>query len=231
MGTTPPERLLPDVRISGVTSNSWQANILPVLATPVRTSSNIRSTWCSSQISRTRWRKAFVGTTIPAVLQIGSSITAAIVGVFICYRLLNELRTEFVCFLACREAIPELNRIRHLEETGDLGFKFSISRSSATCGRGRKGCSVIAQIHAYELVFVRVPALFLILAGKLERSFVGLRASTMKSRFPGVIWPILSTYSSPISDIPCKGGTKTLLSICSLIIRMILGCRCPNIAT
>ncbi len=68
--------------MSGVTPNVCAANMSPVRPKPVRTSSKMRSTLCRVQASRTVDRYSAVGATIPAVLQIGSTSTAATVSGF-----------------------------------------------------------------------------------------------------------------------------------------------------
>ncbi len=82
LGITAPDSPLPEHRMSGTTPKVWAANMSPVLPKPVSTSSKISSTLWRLVMSRRMAKYSSVGVTIPPVLQIGSTSTAATVSGF-----------------------------------------------------------------------------------------------------------------------------------------------------
>ena len=79
IGTAPLEMPLPQQSRSGVTPKVCAANIDPVLAKPVITSSKMSATWWRSQMSRMIRKYSSVGVMMPPVLPIGSTMTPATV--------------------------------------------------------------------------------------------------------------------------------------------------------
>ena len=78
-GITPFEMPFPEQMMSGVTPKVCAANMRPVLANPVITSSKISITLWRSQTLRMIWKYSSVGVMMPPVLPIGSTMTPATV--------------------------------------------------------------------------------------------------------------------------------------------------------